>query len=795
MKKIYFLFFCMAFLNAFSQGTRQKYHRAKINYNSIEKYEQLVKLGLSMDHGTHKKGFFIISDFSDREIQLSRNLGLQVDIEIEDVQKYYQDQNKNTSTHSNRIVNSSCTTEGIIDYETPSNYSNGSMGGYLTYAQLLQNLDAMQAAYPDLISARENVGTFLTQENRAIQWVKITKNVATLIPRPQVLYTAIHHAREPACLSETIFYMWYLLENYSTNDEVKNILDNTELFFIPVVNPDGYVYNETTNPNGGGLWRKNRHDFGTTLFGVDDNRNYDYWVNGDSNQSVFNTTGVSADATGETYPGINAFSEPETQAVRYFVENHNFQLALNAHTYSNLLLYPFGYDANLPTPDDVIYQGISKMMVSQNGFVNEIASQLYSASGDSDDFMYGQTFNHNKIFAFTPEIGTEFWPAASEIIPICKSMVFTNLAVANMTLNYGIVKKDASPFYVGSAAVFNAGFSLTNYGLNGNGNFTVRIDPISSNISSVGPPISYTNMVTLQSESSSIPISFAAGTASGDDIIYDIVLNNGVYDTKIRVNKKFGALNTILTDSGNTIAPNFTSSNWGTTTEKFVTPTKSFTDSPNSDYNNNQTKSITLANPINLTTATGATITFNTQWDIENDWDYTQFQISTDNGVTWVAQCGKYTTAGSVNTNQPQGEPLYDGTQSTWVEEEIDLSGYLGQTVKARFFFKSDGGQTGDGFYFDDFKVNLLQTSVLSNVQNTISSYSIYPNPFYKDININTNLDDYSIAIYTIQGQLVFNKTNNDGRISIDLAGLNSGVYFVKIKSKKGVETKKIIKK
>ena len=76
--------------------------------------------------------------------------------------------------------------------------------------------------------------------------------------KPQVLYTSIHHAREPMSLSQLIFYMWYLLENYDSDPEVQYILNNTELYFIPVVNPDGYLYNEFTNPTGGGLWRKNR---------------------------------------------------------------------------------------------------------------------------------------------------------------------------------------------------------------------------------------------------------------------------------------------------------------------------------------------------------------------------------------------------------------------------------------------------------------------------------------------------------------------------------------------------------
>ena len=318
-------------ISLFAQPKIEKYHRAKIIYNTIENLKKLEKSGVPMDHGIHKAGYSLTSDFSDSEIQTARNLGLQVAIEIEDIQKYYLDQNKNKSERAIAPQNATCD-ETTINYTTPFNFSLGSMGGYLTYDEMISQLDAMHSAFPNLINARENVGTFSTFEGRFLQWVKITKNPELPNSKPQVLYTSVHHAREPISLSETIFYMWYLLENYESNDEIKNIVDNTELYFIPVVNPDGYIYNQTTNPDGGGMWRKNRRNFNNGTFGVDNNRNYDYWINGDSNQSVWNTLGVSADATGETYPGTATFSEPENQAINYFVENHNFKIALNSHT-------------------------------------------------------------------------------------------------------------------------------------------------------------------------------------------------------------------------------------------------------------------------------------------------------------------------------------------------------------------------------------------------------------------------------------------------------------------------------
>jgi len=104
-----------------------------------------------------------------------------------------------------------------------------------------------------------------------------------------------------------------------------------------MVNPDGYTYNENTYPNGGGMWRKNRRVNGGNEFGVDINRNYGYkW--GYDNQ------GSSPDSSSETYRGPGAFSETETQAVKYFAEQHNIQITLNYHTYGNLLIYPWGYE-------------------------------------------------------------------------------------------------------------------------------------------------------------------------------------------------------------------------------------------------------------------------------------------------------------------------------------------------------------------------------------------------------------------------------------------------------------------
>ncbi|MBL0013132.1 MAG: hypothetical protein IPP30_05035 [Flavobacterium sp.] len=165
------VFLCFVSMSLFAQPKSEKYHRAKIIYNSIQNLTKLQELGVPMDHGIHKMGYSLTSDFSDSEIQKAKNLGLQVDIEITDVQKFYVEQNKVKKQRISSPQNGSCN-EIPEDYVVPFNFSLGSMGGYLTYEEMLFQLDAMHSAFPNLITARENIGTFTTQEGRYLQSVK-----------------------------------------------------------------------------------------------------------------------------------------------------------------------------------------------------------------------------------------------------------------------------------------------------------------------------------------------------------------------------------------------------------------------------------------------------------------------------------------------------------------------------------------------------------------------------------------------------------------------------------------------
>jgi PKD repeat protein len=697
MKHFSLLFFLIG-LNFLSFS--QNYSRVKVFGNDTEIY-RLGQLGVAVDHGITKKGVFFISDFSKEEIQIMNDHDFSYEIEILDVQEYYIQLLNNPVSHSGPILkNANCSGgSGSSQFtpEIPANFNLGTMGGYLKYNEMLAELDSMFAQYPNLISVKTQIATpfpFLTNENRPIYHVKISDNPNTNEAEPKVLYTAIHHAREPMSMMETIFYMWYLLENYGTNDEVTYLVNNTQMFFVPCLNPDGFIYNETTNPTGGGMHRKNRRNVGTTNKGVDLNRNYSYG---------WGTTGVSTNVNNDTYPGTGAFSEPETQALRWLVQNHNFTMAFNAHTYARDILFPIGTTTAEFADHHNYFQDYTLHMAELNGYTAMKASDLYPASGDSDDYMYKVDIGvgeKDTIFAHTPEVGTAFWQPSDEIFSTSAEMVFPNLVLAHLTRNYVLVK-DADP---SSIATLTGSFNHTAKRLGREaGVVTVSIEPI-LNISTVGNPVSY-NLNLQQSLPGSISYVLNPAIQFGDEIKYILKTDNGLWIKKDTITKTYGAITLqVLDDASSNI--NWTGT-WGTTTSTFVSPTKSFYDGSTGDYSNNANKTYTYTPTINLSTATSAMVSFYAKWEIEADYDFVQFQVSTDNGATWIGQCGNYTVLGtSANGSvQPENQPIYEGNQVNWVFEEINLSDYLGQQIKFRFQFQSDGGSVADGFYFDDFKI------------------------------------------------------------------------------------------
>ncbi len=806
MKKLVFLLILIFQFSFVNGQENQLFHRVKINYNSSKNFQKLLNSDIAIDHGIHKKNDYFESDFSESEIQIIENLNIDYDIIIYDVVSFYK--NRNKSDHKDYLgksnsKNITCDNSNLSNYTTPENYDikdGNDFGGFYTYSEMLDELDQMHQLFPNLISARldikdpntdEDPHMHETYQGRFLQWVKISDNPDQDENEPQLLYTAIHHAREPASLQQLIFYMWYLLENYDQDDTIREIVDNTELYFVPCVNPDGYIYNETNAPEGGGMWRKNRNND----HGVDNNRNYSYID--DNGNEVWNTTGTSSNPNGSTYAGDGPFSESENRAIRYFVENHDFVIALNNHTYSNLLLYPYGYDYNQYTEDNAVFEFISEELVKENGYDNIISADLYPASGDSDDFMYGMLETElggirNKIFAMTPEIGSSFWPAASTIEDLCKEMMFHNLTAAQMVNNYATLKEITTSNFINSLS-YSTNYEIQRLGIGGQGDFNVSTTPLSDNVISGTNTNNHSQMNLGETIEDSFTIELSSEIQYGDQVSYMLVLSNGTIIKEYIINKIYGDPTIIFEDESSMIQDYWNSDSWNLTYEDYTSPDTSITDSPYFNYSNNEFSVIELSNTIDLSDASYAELNYNAKWETESGYDYVQIEISTDNGQSWTPQCGKYTKIGSGTHEDATNEPLYDGLQATWVNETISLSDYLNNEIIIRFKLVSDNSQRRDGFYFDDLKINIISSNLSISSQDSLP-ITFYPNPSKDKIFINTNFSNYSISIYNLIGKEVFIKNSLSKETLLNISSLNPGLYLVEIKTKNNNFTFKLIK-
>ena len=285
------------------------------------------------------------------------------------------------------------------------------MGGYKTLAEINAYLDTLIADNRHILSNKTSLG--LTLEGRPIWAVKMSDNPMLDEGEPEIMFCGAHHARE-VITPEVIFgIMDTLIASYGVDSALTDLVDNREIWFIPVVNADGYYHNQVIAPGGGGMWRKNRRDNGDGTYGVDLNRNYGYnWGYDDEGSSPY-----TSDAD---YRGTGAFSEPETQHMRDFISDHEFTITINYHSYSNLILWPWGFE-EIVTPENDLFVIMGDSMAAYNGYAPGPSHTLYVTNGSSDDWGYGEQQAKNKNYAFTLEIGgyaDGFWPELDRIEPL-----------------------------------------------------------------------------------------------------------------------------------------------------------------------------------------------------------------------------------------------------------------------------------------------------------------------------------------------------------------------------------------
>lgn len=782
MTKIISIFLLM-FLPFLLAAQPQKYSRIKVNgTNAIL---QVQKLGIEVNELNKKENFAII-EISEQDLTLLQNLNVNYQVLIPDMSSYYA---KRFSSQGAAVRQSQSVSS---EWPVPVNFSLGSCGGFSTVDEMLAQLDLMRQLYPQLVSVKQPVSdTVTTIEGNQVYFVRLSDNPDINEIEPEVLYTGMIHAREPIGMQHLLYYMWYLLENYESDSTVKSLVDNTEMYFIPIVNVDGYAYNILNNPDGGGMWRKNRRNNGDGTFGTDLNRNFGYkWG--------FDDTGSSPNTSSDTYRGPYAFSEPETRILKHFCENQEFRIALNYHSYSNLWLYAWGWNF-LPAPDDAILNSFAKEMTRENGYIYGPGNTtIYPSNGGSDDWMYGEQTTKPAIFAYTPEVGNSsdgFWPTQERILPLIQENMLASITAARLAGIYGTISENA-PFFIQKTSGYIP-FTVKRLGMQ-DGTFVASIESLNNNISLLGDGKTISQLELLQTHSDSIYYELSNQIQVGDTIQYVLKLNNGSITTTDTVMRIYGYPVTIFEDKFANL--NNWTGNWQYTNETYYSPPGCLTESANSNYPPNTSRQITLKTGLAFNNPLCIVLQYRARWKIENDYDYVQVSITTDNGNTWVPLKGKFTNPGS--TYQPLTEPLYDGVQYDWLNEVISLNEYMGKSVKFRFSFYSDAGIQMDGFYVDDFNVSMLldPTHVGPLTSKTELMKPPFPNPAVKQTTIQTQIPQSAlpakIEILDSKGTIVntFEINQSPQEIIIPTHNLPKGIYFLHLSGKTiSNENKKLI--
>jgi len=264
---------------------------------------------------------------------------------------------------------------------------------YKSYDQTVEFLKQCVKQYPTLISI-ESIGK--TWENRDIMLAKVTLNVENADLKPALLFTGTIHAREWIGNELAVSFIDYLLKNYNTNPQILKTITKNTLYIVPCLNPDGFEYSR----NHFSFWRKNRRDNGDGSFGVDLNRNFSVGYS------------KSKDTSSNVYSGPKPFSEPETKAMKNFVDSHNnITIALDYHSQGNVFFpaHKFNHEAEINGTD------LNTLCANMNYEISKVTGRKYGIhrgkpptkliSGSGREYYYSKG-----IIAAVVEVGTRNIP-------------------------------------------------------------------------------------------------------------------------------------------------------------------------------------------------------------------------------------------------------------------------------------------------------------------------------------------------------------------------------------------------
>lgn len=746
------------FVTGFASLQAQEMRYANIEiFHPRAKVHLLFEAGVSFDHFSYDKNGTVLTvtaNYDDLEI-FNKN-GFRYRVIDKDAVSAFLKRNKKEDPYKydDRKLNRTPVSRLFLEspdqphpntISTPAAFMNpaGSMGGYYTLAEVYTQINNMRTNYPGLVRIDTMGWTFGGNRVGAAtprpMWVvKISDNVNTdETTEAESLTTGLTHAREGMSMMNIIFYMQYILENYSTNPRIKELVDNRQLYFIPVVNPDGYKYNQDSNPGGGGLHRKNRTTTNvTTNIGTDLNRNYEIGWNEIGIGGSMANPGSSTTTTNDTYRGLTAMSELENQAMRDWLRTRRITMAFNHHSYAEAHIHPACVSSvSINAADQAFLQNSSALMTKYNFYNpgNPFTAIGAVARGSNDDyFLAGDLINRGRIISYSPEIGpngggiggSSFWPLSSQIIPLAKEMFYSNYQLNLLSGAYSRIE-DRSPASI-SATSGSFNFRVYRLGIV-DSSTTVSIIPL-ENVQTVGAPVVISSIAThMGSSDGSIAYTLSGSVTNGSRIRFIWrAVTGGItqVDTVVRFfNGNTTGVSGFVDDmETGTVGTNWViSSGWDYSTATMggtgaFSGTRSLAESPAAatNYGNSANLTARINRTFNFSSVGSGYMTFWIKHRAVNGDDYLRVQYSTNGGSTWNTFSGRNTVA--ENKGTIGGVPSFTGIQNVWVREFINLEPVIGTSnVLIRFQFVSDATGADDGFFIDDVAVVTSSTSTTLN--------------------------------------------------------------------------------
>ena len=558
-----------------------------------------------------------------------------------------------------------------------------------------------------------------TVQGRPVWGLEVGRHVAGPDTRPVAFFNSLTHCREPEGMQALFYFVDDLLAGYEGDPVAKYLLDHRRIYLVPVVNPDGYAYNQRIYDSTAafGYWRKNLRDNDNShstnaVDGVDLNRNFGY-------QWGYNNTGSGAAPGSATYRGLAAFSEPETRAQRDAVAALQPVSGFSFHTFSDLFLHPWGY-TTAGAPDSAKFQAWSDEMALGNGYTSGPAPRvLYEVNGDFNDWSYGETALKPRAFTWTPEVGgpdDDFWPPPSRIVPLARELLRPCRVVAGIAGAWvragGVTLAEGALNAGGLAHLF---LRAENIGAGGAAGPSLQatltaLDPGAEVLSGA---VSYPALASFQSaDPAGAFVVAAADTVTPGRLVRfraDFTDANGLH-CRDTIEVVVGTPTVVYVDGCASTSGWTAAGGWGVRTNDPVHPNAYFADSPGGRYNANMNATMTLGQPLDLSQGARAWAIFEGRWTFESDFDGAVLEASRD-GISWAPVAAGASVPSDAASILGGGVPAFEGTRWLWAGERADLSAFAGgaanANVRLRFRSRADGGTQLDGLGLDSLRILL----------------------------------------------------------------------------------------